>query len=145
VEEIAAWLRAQAEGDKAAALRLAAEPGSQRRGVRWTGTPGGLAAREREWRERKAASPLGRLTLDLPEVIARAESVLAVLDAYEGAVRRYEAEQSDFGDWVRGSAPVIRPDFAGPDPKLIPGLAMAVRLLAYGYRSREGWQDGWKP
>jgi hypothetical protein len=109
-DEIAAWLRAQAEADL--------------------------------WRAGRAAG----VFIDDPRTeIARAESLLAVLGAYEGATWRLAAEQSDFGDWVRGSAPVVRPDFAGPNPKLIPGLARAIRLLAYGYRSREGWQDGWKP
>ena len=120
-DEIAAWLRAQAEGDKAAALKLAAERGSQERGVRWTGTPEGLAAWEREWRERKAASPLGRLALDLPEVIARAESVLAVLDLFEPVI----------GDGV---------NFAlGEQARAEDG----IRLLAYGYRHREGWRPEW--
>jgi hypothetical protein len=122
-DEITAWLRAQAEGDKAAALKLAAERGSRERGVRWTGTPEGLAAWEREWRERKAGSPLGRLALDLPEVIARAESVLAVLDEYGGA------DGFDLPEGVSEGR-----DYA---------LGCVVRLLAYGYRHREGWRPEW--
>jgi hypothetical protein len=120
-DEIAAWLRAQAEGDRAAALKLAAERGGQERGVRWTGTPEGLAAWEREWRGRKAASPSGRLALDLPEVIARAESVLAVHDLFGPVI----------GDGV---------NFAlGEQARAEDG----IRLLAYGYRHREGWRPEW--
>lgn len=57
---------------------------------------------------------------------ARAESVLAVLDLYEKAVG---AEASD----------LLLRDLSALT------LRRVVRLLAWGYRHREGWKQEWKP
>jgi Family of unknown function (DUF6221) len=76
---------------------------------------------------------------------ARADAVLAVLDALEDAVQRRTAEQADFGAWVRGETTGKRPEFPGPHPALIPGLELTVRLLATGYRHREGYKEEWAP
>jgi hypothetical protein len=149
-EEIAEWLRGQAEEDIARAG--AATPGpwefegddptddelftvhdgehgdlvgdlvAYTRGTLRRGTEGRQVANGRHMERH---DPLTET--------ARAESVLAVLDAYEAARKLAEAawEQEDeaahsLGDQARA-------------------LGRAVRLLAYGYRHREGGQETWKP
>jgi hypothetical protein len=95
-DEVAAWLRVQAEADI--------------------------------WRAEKAAG----VFMDSPRTeAARAESVLAVLDEHEAAAALAEAEAAG----LRG---VLARACLGT-------LGRTVLLLAYGYRYREGWREGWKP
>lgn len=125
-DEIAAWLRAQAEADLARAQ--AATPGE------WAALDGGVMSIEDETQwpvsitqsRRDRADRVHIAAHDPRTEVARAESVLAVLDAYETGRKLAEAAWEQDGDWVRG-------------------LRRAVRLLAYGYRHREGYEEGWKP
>jgi hypothetical protein len=100
-DEIAAWLRTQAEADP--------------------------------WR---AGRPSGVFVDDLRTEAARAESVLAVLVEYEGAAGfDLEAGVSEGRDY----------DERERDDAVKDALGHVVRLLAYGYRRREGWKEAWKP
>lgn len=150
-DEIAAWLRKQAEADKAAAEALI--------GDGWTGMwridrygavhdcgfgeelLKGVVHDRASWRSvdvakvRRAQAEAAHVKIHEPAgEVARAESVLAVLDDYETAWKLAEAawEQEDeaahsLGDQART-------------------LKRTVRRLAYGYRHREGYKEAeWKP
>jgi hypothetical protein len=74
---------------------------------------------------------------------ARAQSALAVLDELAAARARKAAEDADFAAWASGESTGPRPGFEGPSPALIPGLERTVRLLASGYRHRDGYREAW--
>lgn len=122
MEGIAAWLRKQAKGDLAEQRRLveAYAPNVEREG---------------DW-----------LLFRAQERVAACEATLAVLTAWRAAVDQHAKDQAEFGRWVLGmSVPEAPRRKPGTEPYVIPGLEMAVRLLASGYRHRDGWQEAWKP
>jgi hypothetical protein len=82
---------------------------------------------------------------DPRDTIARCEAELAILDEYEAAKARREAEAGDYGAWVRGENLGPRPTFDGPSPDLIAGLERSVRLIGCGYRFWDGYRAEWKP
>jgi hypothetical protein len=143
--EIAAWLKAQAEADKAAAG--AATPGP------WEfddgDTDGEVFETEDchpvaycrsggDWRHPDAISRTdanGRhVALHDPRTeAARAESVLLVIGEYEVAALTFEASREKPGGVPESIYGLVR------------GLGRVVRLLAWGYRHREGYQQGWAP
>jgi hypothetical protein len=150
-EDLTAWLRKQIESDLALARRVASryvfplDNGTPRAGQPFWPTPGAESA-FRRWGDPDILAGLDLVKAFGPQwVTGDCEAKLAVLDAYESAVKRREQEQADYGAWVRGEAPAERPQFNGPDPALIPGLEMAVRLLGSGYRHRPGYREEWKP
>lgn len=67
-----------------------------------------------------------------PEEAAPAESVLAVIREYE-RLWQWAADDAELGAADRSTQNQAK------------ALKKAVRLLAYGYRHREGWQETWKP
>ncbi|MBB4931878.1 hypothetical protein F4561_002698 [Lipingzhangella halophila] len=62
---------------------------------------------------------------DPADTLARIEGERAILDQYEQAVDLYEGDRE------------------APDG--VAALEIAVRALAFGYRHRDGWQEGWAP
>jgi hypothetical protein len=136
VEEIAAWLRKQAEEDKAAAERATDGPWSID-GMTVRGTTRAYSgAREGEvlviahtWPQES-----GHITRHDPRTEgARAESVLAVLGEYDAAVAVINAGlASGMGVGPGGTATAK-------------ALRRTVGLLARGYRFRPGYDERWKP
>ena len=133
IHEVTAWLRSQAEADLAAAG--AATPGpwefegddptdDELYSTRDEGRLPTVA-----WtRDRAVANGRHMERHDPLTEAARAESVIAVVEAFEAALT------------ADGSA--------GPGARLIAdgrvsALGQAVRLLACGYRHREGYKPGW--
>lgn len=136
VDEIAAWLRAQAEADIEAAGKATPGPWHSRNlgrhdlgaVIRKTGetpvarVPVGPALGTFEGGHGAADSAHAARHDPLTET-ARAESVLAVLKLYDVAVTVAEAK-------------------AGP-AKSAEIMRLVVRDLAAGYRHREGFEAGW--
>lgn len=80
---------------------------------------------------------------DPQDTIARCEAELGILDAYEAAAARKDAELADYAQWIDNTAPAVRPDFSGPHPRVLPGLEIAVRNIASGYKYRPGYAEHW--
>jgi hypothetical protein len=80
---------------------------------------------------------------DPQQIIADCEADLALLDDYEACRARAAAEEAAYGDWVRGDDLGPRPQFAGPTPRLLPGLHRAVRHAARKYRHHDGYAEHW--
>lgn len=126
-DEIAAWLRAQAEADIKAAGVATDGPweidGSAIRGAARSysgGKPRDVLVVKHTWRQEAEHV----IRHDPRTEAARAESVLAVLRLYDVAVTVAEAK-------------------AGP-AKSAEVLRLVVRDLAAGYRFREGFKEEWK-
>ena len=138
MEEIAAWLRAQAEADLT--LARSAGGGEWHTLCRCEGECDGTSpCEEVEGDDIRIYAEGGHdcwqadhiAAHDPRDEIARAESVLAVLD---------EHARLDDSIWCRTCDPGGE---SGDSAAWYP--CRTLRLLAYGYRHREGWQDGWKP
>lgn len=139
-DEIAAWLRSQAEADIEAAGKA---------------TPGPWAPEEPLLTDVVTSALLGRVAdcsvgtgyraQSLPDARhiarhdpltekARAESVLAVIDDYEAA---------DGFDLEEGVHDGRDYDERERDEAVAGALDGVIRLLAAGYRFREGWKESW--
>jgi hypothetical protein len=128
--DMTAWLRAQVEADKAAA-ELAAREGSQWKQDDPQHYPGAISSLggpvvydEGAPDEHQAAHIVIH---DPRDKIADCDAKLRLLD-------EYEAREND----------VVL--MLGPEcerQRQWSGLRLAVRLLASGYRHRDGWQEGW--
>ena len=150
--EIAAWLRKQAEADIEAAEASAPGPWilEEETGgfgpVAWISMPFGHPAVPGATCGLTRYMPLGAQDAETARHIARhdpltetarAESVLAVLDDYERTAvianppecPQGETAGCDYLDALRELA----------------ALDHVVRLLAYGYRRREGFKEEWRP
>lgn len=137
MDELTAWLRATIQGDKA--LAEAAPPAP------WTANTehdevlaaDGIAVAEGfalSGRQLRAA--VDHITRHDPrDTIARCEADLELLDEHKHAITHSGLEclscHVHYGSngSVRSGA----------------GYCRTVRLLAYGYRHRDGWQEGWAP
>lgn len=140
-DECAAWLRGQAEADVKAAGNATPGPwefegDDPTDDELWTAHDGehgdqvGNVVAYVRGRDRTVANGRHMERHDPRTEAARAESVLAVLDLY--------------------AATLTADGSAGPGGRLVidgrlSALHRTVRLLAYGYRYREGWQKTWKP
>lgn len=93
------------------------------------GRPGEVLVVKHTWPQEA-----GHITRHDPRTeTARAESVLAVLGEYEAAVTVMESQR-------------VRPEGVGPGVfACVRTLHRTVRLLAWGYRSREEYKETWKP
>jgi hypothetical protein len=138
--EMTAWLRAQAEADKAAAK--AATPGE------WAALDGGVMSIEDEgqWPVSVAQSRRDRedrvhiAIHDPRDVIADCDAKLRLLGLHEP---------------VEGVGGGTECEACGPNNGSPPGLIAVIRdddgfrpcatvlVLASGYRHRDGWQEGW--
>jgi hypothetical protein len=122
-DEMTAWLRAQVEADKAAAE--AATPGE------WAALDDGVMSIEDEdqWpvgvtQSRRDREDRVHIAIHDPrDVVADCDAKLAILGRYERQAAKYgENCMEEDRAWI---------------------LASVVRLLASGYRHRDGWQEGW--
>jgi hypothetical protein len=140
-DEIAAWLRGQAEADIRAAAAATSGPwefegDDPTDDELFTVCEDGPAARFGDtvaWvrgGNRNVANGQHMERHDPLTETARAESVLAVLGAYETAwslaEKSWDREESDQPLYDQARA-----------------LRRAVRLLAYGYRYRDGYKEEW--
>jgi hypothetical protein len=80
---------------------------------------------------------------DPQNAAADCEAKLSILDELAAAKARRDAERDDYGRWVSGDVQDRRPQFPGPPSEVIAGLECAVRLLASGYRHRDGYAEHW--
>lgn len=126
-DEIAAWLRAQAEADIEAAGKATPGPwkddGSPACMVFQPAAPRGIAWCSNARPDEDLANSAHIARHDPLTETARAESVLAVLKLYDLAVTVAEAK-------------------AGP-AKSAEIMRLVIRDLAAGYRHREGYQESW--
>ena len=155
-EEIAAWVRKQANGDLAhcrdlieseAAAPEWSEPSS---GVLVTGPP----EHDDTWAGTFAIgdSRIVRHVIahDPRTEIARAESVLAILDEHyilarddrNGAYEEFSVVPAGLTDHGCGCVTCHYQGFGAVQAY---GTCRTVRLLAWGYRHREGWEPEWAP
>lgn len=122
MDELAAWLRRQAEEDRAAARRALNVRGEWYLAMQQAHACTDTVEIGPAYQHLVAHDPRTE--------IARAESVLAVLGAYETTWQAAEASwhQEDGNSSLRDQAR---------------GLRRAVRRLAWGYRYREGYLSAW--
>ena len=145
--EAAAWLRAQAEADI-----VAAEEAGLSSPAPWAATGEDIVSATDDpfYRGICAANANGAeaehiVRHDPLTEAARAESVLAVLDLYEqtvAAVERSPLPGSLCGGLQPRQAGVSARDYLDARRGLA-ALGPVVRLLAAGYRRREGWKESW--
>jgi hypothetical protein len=69
----------------------------------------------------------------------------ALVRKYRSAVRRQRAEWKDFSDWAAGKRPRERKAPLGADRALIPGLELAIRIVAATYSRHPDYQKEWRP
>ena len=132
VNEMAAWLRAEVEADKRAAsakviaLRWAADPEPWEAGatgiVDEQGGPVAAVIGDYAARHILRQQPLG--------TIARCDAELAVLRERDAAAGMFGGARDRDGGGVFGA---------------LRALDHAVRLLAHGYRLRDGYRQEWAP
>lgn len=136
MDEIAAWVRRQAEEDLAAAGEATPGPwefegDDPTDDELYSAHDENLLPTVAWTRDRQVANGRHMERHDPPTEAARAESVLAILDLYDATLT------------ADGSA--------GPGERLVidgrvSALSRTVRLLAWGYRRRDGYKaEEWKP
>ena len=77
-------------------------------------------------------------------VLAECEAKRRIVEVFVAGDGRAKAEWQDYSDWLEGKGTDERPTFAGPDPKLLPGLTAALRLLALPYADHPDFRDEWR-
>lgn len=82
---------------------------------------------------------------DPARALAEVEAKRQRIKTYELAVARQRAEWGDYSAWLDGGHGDPSMALNGPDPKLIPGLELALRQDALPFAEHEGYQEGWRP